>query len=312
MQLRLGEGGVAPKAFPFGEGGPSDEGRACRDRPQTGNSGKAAPHQSAGGAADSFSLRAKSRLRRLHSDTRLRAQPLGGSHSNRTNQQHEVSIYTISSSLARACPGVPAHGNFRGMTRKFLCREGGGRLLRHVQGQQRHCPRRVRRGPRQPDGQAQRRGQPPDAALAKELDFAYAQCGSLVVCLSEEDRPALQKSSMKTVSPTALRGCASSSGTSWWEWSRTSPGRRRRRTVGAHGRHRLPVRSDVCVGGERRQKTVCSFGLTPKLRACTRWTTAEPGGPSRPTTARWKHAASSMRRAYTPTRCTIWPTRRTP
>ena len=30
-------------------------------------------------------------------------------------------------------------------------------------------------------------------ALAKELDFAYAQCGSLVVCLSEEDRPALQR-----------------------------------------------------------------------------------------------------------------------
>ena len=29
--------------------------------------------------ADSFSLRAKSRLRRLRSDTRLRAQPLGGS-----------------------------------------------------------------------------------------------------------------------------------------------------------------------------------------------------------------------------------------
>lgn len=29
-------------------------------------------------------------------------------------------------------------------------------------------------------------------ALAKELDFAYRQCGSLVVCLSEEDRPALQ------------------------------------------------------------------------------------------------------------------------
>ena len=28
--------------------------------------------------------------------------------------------------------------------------------LRHVQGQQRHCPRRVRRSPRQPDGQAQR------------------------------------------------------------------------------------------------------------------------------------------------------------
>ncbi|EFB75280.1 NAD(P)/FAD-dependent oxidoreductase [Subdoligranulum variabile] len=29
--------------------------------------------------------------------------------------------------------------------------------------------------------------------LAKELDFAYQQCGSLVVCLSEEDRPALEK-----------------------------------------------------------------------------------------------------------------------
>ena len=29
-------------------------------------------------AADSFSLRAKSRLRRLRSDTHLRAQPLGG------------------------------------------------------------------------------------------------------------------------------------------------------------------------------------------------------------------------------------------
>lgn len=29
--------------------------------------------------------------------------------------------------------------------------------------------------------------------LAKELDFAYDPCGSLVVCLSEENRPALQK-----------------------------------------------------------------------------------------------------------------------
>ena len=28
--------------------------------------------------------------------------------------------------------------------------------------------------------------------LAKELDFAYDQCGSLVVCLSEADRPRLQ------------------------------------------------------------------------------------------------------------------------
>ena len=30
-------------------------------------------------------------------------------------------------------------------------------------------------------------------ALARELDFAYRQCGSLVVCLSEEDRPKLQQ-----------------------------------------------------------------------------------------------------------------------
>ena len=37
------------------------------------------PHQSADGAAASFSLRAKSRLRRLRFDTRLRAQPRGGS-----------------------------------------------------------------------------------------------------------------------------------------------------------------------------------------------------------------------------------------
>ena len=29
-------------------------------------------------------------------------------------------------------------------------------------------------------------------ALAKELDFAYRQCGSLVVCLREEDRPQLE------------------------------------------------------------------------------------------------------------------------
>ena len=29
-------------------------------------------------------------------------------------------------------------------------------------------------------------------ALAKELDFAYRRCGSLVVCLDEADRPALQ------------------------------------------------------------------------------------------------------------------------
>ena len=49
------------------------------DNPFTGSNRKHCPHQSAVGAADSFSLRAKSRLRRLRFDTRLRAQPRGGS-----------------------------------------------------------------------------------------------------------------------------------------------------------------------------------------------------------------------------------------
>ena len=69
---------------------------------------------------------------------------------------------------------------------------------------------------------------------------------------------------------------------------------------------------------------VCPFGLTFALaenaakngvqfRFDTKVTGLHPldgggaGGPSRPTTARWKRAASSMRRVYTPTRCTIWP-----
>ena len=44
-----------------------------------GSHGEAAPHQPPAGG--SFSLRAKSRLRRLRFDTRLRAQPQGGSHT---------------------------------------------------------------------------------------------------------------------------------------------------------------------------------------------------------------------------------------
>ena len=59
-------------------------------------------------------------------------------------------------------------------------------------------------------------------ALAKELDFAYDQCGSLVVCLSEDDRPRC-KNSTRTASPTAWKGCASSSATSWSRWNRTLP-----------------------------------------------------------------------------------------
>ena len=50
-----------------------DEGRVCRNYPFTRCIGKLCPHQSA--YADSFSLRAKSRLRRLRFDTRLRAPP---------------------------------------------------------------------------------------------------------------------------------------------------------------------------------------------------------------------------------------------
>ena len=147
-------------------------------------------------------------------------------------------------------------------------------------------------------------------ALAKELDFAYDRCGSLVVCLSDEDRPALQKlyengiangvEGLRIIERDELVGMepniSDAAVAALW----------------------APTGGIVCPFGltfalaENAAKTVCSFGLTPKLRACTRWTAAEPGGPSRPTTARWKHAASSMQRAYTPTRCTIWPTRRTP
>ena len=53
----------------------TDEGRACGGCPLKGRLRKLRPHQPPAGG--SFSLRAKSRLRRLRSDTRLRAQPLG-------------------------------------------------------------------------------------------------------------------------------------------------------------------------------------------------------------------------------------------
>ena len=66
----MGEGGRRP-----------DDGQVSCSCPLAEPRQTLRPHQSAGGAADSFSLRAKSRLRRLRSDTRLRAQPLGGSHS---------------------------------------------------------------------------------------------------------------------------------------------------------------------------------------------------------------------------------------
>ena len=82
---------------PEGEGGPAgpDEGRACRASPCMGHIGKSAPHQSAVGAADSFSLRAKSRLRRLRFDTRLRAQPRGGSRSTEKNCKNHIDMHVL-------------------------------------------------------------------------------------------------------------------------------------------------------------------------------------------------------------------------
>ena len=76
---------------PLGEGGRRpDEGQVSCSRPLAGPRHTLRPHQSAGGAADSFSLRAKSRLRRLRSDTRLRAQPLGGSPGCRKRCAHPL------------------------------------------------------------------------------------------------------------------------------------------------------------------------------------------------------------------------------
>ena len=69
---------AAPKPSPLGEGGRGpDEGQVPDNDPLTGNEDELCPHQPPAGG--SFSLRAKSRLRRLRSDTRLRAQPLGRS-----------------------------------------------------------------------------------------------------------------------------------------------------------------------------------------------------------------------------------------
>ena len=56
MTVAKNEAARLLKAFPCGEGGPAgpDEGQVCRSDPFTGNRGKVSPHQSAGGAADSF------------------------------------------------------------------------------------------------------------------------------------------------------------------------------------------------------------------------------------------------------------------
>ena len=65
------------------------------DNPCMGHIGKSAPHQSAVGAADSFSLRAKSRLRRLRFDTRLRAQPRGGSRSTEKICKNHIDMHVL-------------------------------------------------------------------------------------------------------------------------------------------------------------------------------------------------------------------------
>ena len=90
-------------------------------------------------------------------------------------------------------------------------------------------------------------------ALAKELDFAYAQCGSLVVCLSEEDRPALQKTLRKrhrqrrggAAHHRAGRACCDGA-----KCLRSGGGS----ALGAHRRHRLPVRADLRAGRKRRKE----------------------------------------------------------
>ena len=69
---------------------------AARER---GNRRKPAPHQPPAGG--SFSLRAKSRLRRLRSDTRLRAQPLGGSQSSAAEMPSPTNTALC---RGRACP----------------------------------------------------------------------------------------------------------------------------------------------------------------------------------------------------------------
>ena len=89
VALRHAPAGAAPRgkplelagAFsPWGRRCPrprprTDEGRVCGCCPLKGRLRELRPHQPPAGG--SFSLRAKSRLRRLRSDTRLRAQPLG-------------------------------------------------------------------------------------------------------------------------------------------------------------------------------------------------------------------------------------------
>ena len=117
-------------------------------------------------------------------------------------------------------------------------------------------------------------------ALAKELDFAYAQCGSLVVCLSEEDRPALQR--------LFENGCAN----------------------GVEGLRIIERDELAAMEPNVSDQAVAALWAPTGGIVCPLRTDA--AGPSKPTAARWRRAASSMRRASTPMCCTIWRMPTTP
>ena len=85
---------VSQKPSPEGEGGAQ---RRMRGKPAIfpvyGFLPEGLP--SSVGFADSFSLRAKSRLRRLRFDTRLRAQPRGGSRSTEKNCKNHIDMHVL-------------------------------------------------------------------------------------------------------------------------------------------------------------------------------------------------------------------------
>ena len=95
-------------------------------------------------------------------------------------------------------------------------------------------------------------------ALARELDFAYDPCGSLVVCLQEEDLPKLQQlyenGTANGVEGLRIirRGRAESHGAQHL-------GRRHRRSVGPHRRHRLSLRDDLRFPAENAAKNGVRF-----------------------------------------------------
>ena len=110
LKIRLKTKNYAPS--PMGEGGRgSDRGRMRGDLPaSTRKRAATITLPSSVRFADSFSLRAKSRLRRLRSDTRLRAQPRGGSlfvgagHAPPATEKQPPVIGRPRKAAGRACP----------------------------------------------------------------------------------------------------------------------------------------------------------------------------------------------------------------